>query len=171
MPWRPPRHPAAWHGEGCPSLCFQRSPHSCHVHRSVGKSSPHEVIHMEHRIRRILILTRFRASSGCRQSLCLMYRRLEWGFHLRGQQGGRGPGGQRTPGGLLWAPGGPSLAFWDGGSAVPCVLGCPVSSQLWSSCLCRAVSVRGQPENRNHVRYLNRENLIQGIGEAGVGGP
>ena len=106
----PPRHPASWRGEGCPSLCFQRFPHSCHLQRSVGKSSPHEVIHMEHHIHRIFILTRFRASSGCRQSFCLPYGWLEWGSCPRGQWGSRGLSGQHTWG-LAWArgPWGPRL--------------------------------------------------------------
>lgn len=85
-----PCHPAAWHREGRPSLCFQRSPHSCHLQRSVRKSSPHEVIHMEHHICRIFILTCVRVSSGCRQSLCLTYRQLEWSSHPRGHRAAEG---------------------------------------------------------------------------------
>lgn len=171
MPRRPPRRPAAWHGEGRPSLCFQRSPHSCHVHRSVGKSSPHEVIHMEHHIRGILILTRSRASSGCGQGLCLTYGQPEWGFHLRGQRGSRGPGGQHTPGGLLWGSRRPSLGIlgWGLGSAL-----CPWLLLRRHSCGTAACSVLsqsgGQPENRNYRRYFNRGDLIRGVGETGIGG-
>ena len=110
-----------------PSPCFLRSPHSCHLRRSVGKSSPHKVTHMEHHICRIFILTRVRASSGCRQSLCLM---LEWGFLPGGQQGRQRAGqAAHTRGAGLCSGTTPILepralvcppsVLWVGGSAVP----------------------------------------------------
>lgn len=177
----PPRRPSSWRGTGCPGLCFQRSPHSCHLQRSVGKSSPHEVIHMEHHICRIFILTRFRASSGCRQSLCLPYGWLEWGSGPRRQRGSRGPGGQHAQGPAgARGPWGPRLHpglqlalpwhFEEVTWQCPVSLAAPALSQLLNSCLFCAVSVRGQPKTRNHMRYFNREDLIQRIGETGVGG-
>lgn len=176
-PWCPPRHPAAWHGEGRLSPCFQRSLHSCHLQRSVGKSSPHEVIHMEHHICRIFILTRVGASSGGRHSLCLTsgsWSRLSSRRTAGPAEAGSTPQGAGlgcgTPAvcpGLPWA-----LPWCSGVGAQrrPVSLAAPVSSQLLNSCLFCAVSVRGQPENRNHTGYFNRENLKHGIGAAGVGG-
>lgn len=131
-PWCPPCHPAAWHCEGRPSLCFQSSPHSCHLQRSVGKSSPHEVIQMERHICRIFIFTCVRASSGCSQSLCPTYSQLEWGFCPRGQQavegrvdstpkgGWPGRGIPAMPRASVSSP----LALWGRGLAGPCVPGC-----------------------------------------------
>lgn len=51
----------------------------------------------------------------------------------------------------------------------PTTLAAPTLSQLSNSC--PVVSVGGQPESRNHPRYFSRENLMQGIGGTGVGGP
>lgn len=156
-----------------PSPCFQRSPHSCHLRRSVGKSSPHEVIHMEHHICRIFILTRVRASAGCRQSLCLTRRQLPWGFLPRGQQR---PGGA----GLSWGPllelggsVGPPSELWVVGEpagSAPTSLDAPMSSQLWAAA-CSVIFVGGQPERRNHTtRGISTENLTQGTGDTGVEG-
>jgi hypothetical protein len=61
---------------GTASLCSQRCPHSCHLQQSVGKSSPHEVIHMEHHICRIFILT-CQGLSGCRRRSASCPRQLE----------------------------------------------------------------------------------------------
>lgn len=111
-----------------PSPCFQRSPHSCHLRRSVGKSSPHEVIHMEHHICRIFILTRVRASAGCRQSLCLTRRQLPWGFLPRGQQRPGGAGLSWGPHSRAWGLARPSLGAlggWGTGRQCPHVPGCP----------------------------------------------
>lgn len=161
VPGRPPAPPR---GTGRPpSPCFQRSPHSCHLRRSAGKSSPHEVIHMEHHICRIFILTRVRASAGCRQSLCLIRRQLAWGLLPRGQQR---PGGA----GLSWGPHsqakGPQSALpqssgWLGNQqAVP---PCPWMLPRRHSCgaaACCVVSVGGQPERRNHTtRGISTERI------------
>lgn len=129
----PPSPPCRVAPRGPPSPCFQRSLHSCHLLLSVGKSSSHEVIHMEHHICRIFILTRVRASSGCRQSLSLTHRQLEWGFLPREQRGrqrarwaahtrGAGLG---DPSLLPKAPEGPPSVLWSWGSAVPPSLDLP----------------------------------------------
>lgn len=121
--------------------------------RSVGKSSPHEVIHMEHHICRIFILTRVKASSGCRQSLCLTDRQLQWAFHpgrwRGGQRAGRaatpGVGGRPgDPGHTPGAPGSPPAALRGGGLAVPVSPAAPMQEQLLNSCVFCAVSARGQ---------------------------
>lgn len=146
--------PAAWHGKGRPGPCLQ---HSCHLQRSVGKSSPHEVIHMEHHICRIFILTCVRASLGCRQSLCLLYRQLEWGFHPQGERcRQRAWQGAHSGAGLGWGTPAAHPRLWlvpswcSGAGALPCPLSlaAPESSQLLSGCPFCTASVRGQPEMR-----------------------
>ena len=116
--------------------------------RSVGKSSPHEVIHMEHHICRIFILTCVRASSGCRQRLSRTYGRLQLSFHPRRQRGGQRARLAAEAGGRGCAPrapvGPPSVLGRGGLGGAPC----PCLPMCGHSCRTAARAVPSQPGAR-----------------------
>lgn len=140
--------------------------------RSVGKSSPHEVIHMEHHICRIFILTCVRASSGCRQTLSRTYGQLRLRFHPRRQRGGQRARRAAEAGGRGCAPrapvGPPSVLGRGGLGGAPC----PCLPLCGHSCraAARAVPCRLSqgPEDGNRVRYFNRKKLTQAAGGQGT---